>query len=768
MDRSMEIMHTQSGEVAASTPLQALAQGSMFWRPGYIASSSWLHHLPWLFWLTEALRPERCVTLGAGQGSPHLAFCQGISRLGMTSECLLVQEASSDIAEDVHGWGERLYGTISAWLPINLRKGARQVENGSVDVLALDVREADNEDLDDLVDRWLPKLSSRGVVLFPSINKKGDPLGIHQLFQEMAQYYPALSFTHGDGLGVLAVGAEINPMIQTLLDRLETPESAALVRDVFARLGRGCADQAVIIDQKSQLKGYQQQLAEVENVREELDEARINQRISEQRFQDSLTQLESLKLERQQLSTDSNGWVSQLTEVSQRLHEAQAALQIRDTEVERLQRELERKDQELETHLHELAEYSDSAEQRIESHNELSQEVEETSSMLLEELESSRQRWEGEKQLFEASAEESLNRISQLENEVTRLNTVIDGKDQLFAEFRELGAERNKDHESKRSELSALNQSLDQYRTKLDELNSQHALKQRERDELVKQNDALQHKLTLAEQQTEELDAATKEQEVLRQQLEAVNNEKVALTNLLDVSKQQAKSRQDELKQTNKSLEQQLASLNKEYKARQQASRRELVELQKELAERDKLIASQFEELSAIAEQTETKEATPDAEEPSPRHETDHSHQHARAAHAEGAPSTDSKASPTAQAPQKSFFGSMRSQGLDRRKQRKLERQAKDQAYKELSHSQWFDAEWYLEQYPDVAQDEQYSKYPAMHYLKFGGFEGRDPSQHFDSEGYLDVYPDVAESGINPLLHFIRKGQQEDRSPRPR
>ena len=53
---------------------------------------------------------------------------------------------------------------------------------------------------------------------------------------------------------------------------------------------------------------------------------------------------------------------------------------------------------------------------------------------------------------------------------------------------------------------------------------------------------------------------------------------------------------------------------------------------------------------------------------------------------------------------------------------------------------------------------------PARHYLLMGGFEGRNPGPGFDSAYYLQHNPDVVESGINPLVHYLKFGEKEQRS----
>ncbi len=77
-----------------------------------------------------------------------------------------------------------------------------------------------------------------------------------------------------------------------------------------------------------------------------------------------------------------------------------------------------------------------------------------------------------------------------------------------------------------------------------------------------------------------------------------------------------------------------------------------------------------------------------------------------------------------------------------------------------IEQSGLFDAEWYLRQYPDVAEAETD---PLEHFIAFGGFEGRNPSSHFNTSFYLATSPDVASAPINPLLHYVLHGRQEGR-----
>jgi hypothetical protein len=75
-----------------------------------------------------------------------------------------------------------------------------------------------------------------------------------------------------------------------------------------------------------------------------------------------------------------------------------------------------------------------------------------------------------------------------------------------------------------------------------------------------------------------------------------------------------------------------------------------------------------------------------------------------------------------------------------------------------------FDAEWYRQRYPDVANNKGG---PLRHYLRLGWLEARDPHPLFDTDWYVAQNPEVGASGVNPLAHYIRVGAAEGRDPNP-
>ena len=76
----------------------------------------------------------------------------------------------------------------------------------------------------------------------------------------------------------------------------------------------------------------------------------------------------------------------------------------------------------------------------------------------------------------------------------------------------------------------------------------------------------------------------------------------------------------------------------------------------------------------------------------------------------------------------------------------------------------FFDAEWYLETYPDVAQA---GIDAATHYRTSGFSESRQPNSYFNSKEYLAANPDLMGFDGDLFLHYIFYGAAEGRPLAP-
>jgi hypothetical protein len=81
-----------------------------------------------------------------------------------------------------------------------------------------------------------------------------------------------------------------------------------------------------------------------------------------------------------------------------------------------------------------------------------------------------------------------------------------------------------------------------------------------------------------------------------------------------------------------------------------------------------------------------------------------------------------------------------------------------------LDPNPFFDTDWYLARYDDVRDA---GENPLDHYASFGHSGAYDPGPFFSGSAYLDANPDVRGWGLNPLQHYIEWGRREGRSIYP-
>ena len=78
-----------------------------------------------------------------------------------------------------------------------------------------------------------------------------------------------------------------------------------------------------------------------------------------------------------------------------------------------------------------------------------------------------------------------------------------------------------------------------------------------------------------------------------------------------------------------------------------------------------------------------------------------------------------------------------------------------------IAESAYFNPEYYKRHNPQLWFS---SVNPVEHYLTIGWLKGKNPSAEFDGNKYLAANEDVAKAGMNPLIHFVEHGVNEERS----
>ena len=179
---------------------------------------SWHEHIPFAFACMQMLRPRVFVELGTHKGDSYCAFCQAVDMIGLATKCYAVDHWKGDkqagvydpeVLEELRSHHDALYGRFSSLLQSTFDKALAYFSDGTVDLLHIDglhTYKAVKHDFE----RWLPKMSDRGVVLLHDTNVRERNFGVWKLWEELEALYPNFHFFHGHGLGILAVGKNVD------------------------------------------------------------------------------------------------------------------------------------------------------------------------------------------------------------------------------------------------------------------------------------------------------------------------------------------------------------------------------------------------------------------------------------------------------------------------------------------------------------------------------------------------------------------------------
>ena len=227
--------------------VSAFLSEASFWIPDHAADpfvQSTFH--PALFWLVEAAEPMSVAQLGFQRAEVYLAVCEAVKRLGLATSCVAVDpmissssgeprpDAAIQRAGEIHA---RAFETFSRIARVPVEEMMDYFPNRSIDLIHPIDSNCVGRFWSDL-DSWRSKLSERAILLL-SRTHEGET---RRLFQKLARHYPSFEFTHGDGLGVIALGEAPPERVRALLDADAVPRLRNQIRLAYSRLGRSLED----------------------------------------------------------------------------------------------------------------------------------------------------------------------------------------------------------------------------------------------------------------------------------------------------------------------------------------------------------------------------------------------------------------------------------------------------------------------------------------------------------------------------------------------
>ena len=235
-----------------------------------VVPSAWTEHTPFLFALFSLMRPRRYVEIGSHFGMSFFGACQVSAELETGTQCVAIDGWLGDehagfydneTFENFKANLKSLEYPHSYYIRSYFEQSLDCFEDGSIDILHIDglhTYEAVKNDYE----TWLPKMSSRGVMLFHDTNVYERNFGVWRLWNELKAIYPHFHFPHCHGLGVIYVGNQASPIANVMreLEKNEGLASAAI--SIFAGLGSMSVKRTVAEQELSWIRGEHKTLSE--------------------------------------------------------------------------------------------------------------------------------------------------------------------------------------------------------------------------------------------------------------------------------------------------------------------------------------------------------------------------------------------------------------------------------------------------------------------------------------------------------------------------
>ncbi len=206
--------------------------------------SAWVEQLPLAYLLIDLVRPACAVELGVHFGDSYCAFCQAVAHLALPTRMFGIDTWRGDphagnygpeVLSLLRAHHDPRYAKFSTLMQMEFATALPNFEIRGVDLLHIDGLHTYAAVKHDFV-TWLPKMSRSGVVLFHDTQDRTGDFGVYKFWAELAAKYPHFEFTHGPGLGILAVGEAVPEKLLPLLKA--SPAETERIRSLYARLGR--------------------------------------------------------------------------------------------------------------------------------------------------------------------------------------------------------------------------------------------------------------------------------------------------------------------------------------------------------------------------------------------------------------------------------------------------------------------------------------------------------------------------------------------------
>jgi SAM-dependent methyltransferase len=243
----------------------------IFDSPAKKGASAWTIHTTFALFVVSILKPKLFVELGVHTGYSYNAFCQAIKALKTGTRCYGIDTwigdehagfYSEDVYQQLLEYQRKEYLEFSHLLRMTFDEGLAYFSNQGIDLLHIDglhTYEAVKHDFEE----WLTKMSDKGVILLHDTMVREPDFGVWRLWEEIAPQYPSFNFTHGCGLGIVAVGSNVS---KEFLDFLNEANTNPFCQKLFSSLGMLWCIDAVVAERDSRIGSLEEAIRKKEAV----------------------------------------------------------------------------------------------------------------------------------------------------------------------------------------------------------------------------------------------------------------------------------------------------------------------------------------------------------------------------------------------------------------------------------------------------------------------------------------------------------------------
>lgn len=330
-----------------------LSSRALFWRARYRGASDFLPHLPFVFWLTEVLRPVCVVEVGLDDGQSYFALCQAVERLNLPARCngiFLTDPAAATSIPDaeqitkIEQYNADNYDVFSKLSRHAEADTLTRFEDHVIDLLVIGPG-LSTQALQQTLEMCESKLSNRAVVLLRGFPDQYTETERHALARRFGARHQSILLENGASITAILVGDHPDERLAQFASLKAGSADYNTIHMVFSSLGKARTDEWNSRSYRENAENAQAKLKAARGqhakLQAEIDQLTKAYDIRSDAIATALSENFDLKQQIAEYQSDQRKMGSVQNRVETELHEAKAQLKTAQTKNTQLTANLE-------------------------------------------------------------------------------------------------------------------------------------------------------------------------------------------------------------------------------------------------------------------------------------------------------------------------------------------------------------------------------------------------------------------------------------------